>query len=122
MPGIGKIKEERMSRMHDHGRLRRYRGFLKAIGMLGAIAASAQEFKPYPDAKVTVAQWQAYLDAVRKKMGSSERSFPAQHLETYRNEGTRTVYAFTEPGHPAHPAWITRRVVEDKKGVSMAQT
>jgi hypothetical protein len=86
MPGIGKIKEERMSRMHDHGRLRRYRGFLMAIGMLSVLAASAQEFKPYPDAKVTVTQWQAYLDLVRKKVGSSEHSFPAQHLETYSNE------------------------------------
>jgi hypothetical protein len=39
-----KIEEERMSRMHDHGRLRRYGGFLMASGMLGVIAASAQEF------------------------------------------------------------------------------
>jgi hypothetical protein len=111
-----------MSTMHDHGRLRRYRGFLMTFGMLSAIAASAQAFKPYPDAKVTVAQWQAYLHLVREKVGSSERSFPAQHLETFSNEATRTVYTFTELGHPAHPAWITRRVVEDKKGVSMEQT
>jgi hypothetical protein len=122
MSGIAKIKEERMSRLHDHGRLRRYLGLLTALGMLCAIATRAQEFKPYPDAKITVAQWQTYLDLVREKVGSSERSFPAQHLETYTNESTRTVYAFTEPGHPAHPAWVTRRVVEDKKGVSMEQT
>jgi hypothetical protein len=105
--------------------LRWYLGFLAGIGMLGAIAASAQEFKPYPDAKVTVAQWQAYLDLVREKVGNSERSFPAQDFETYSNEATRTVYAFTEPGHPAHPAWITRRVVKDNKCdkcVSMEQT
>jgi hypothetical protein len=90
--------------------------------MLSAIATRAQEFKPYPDAKVTIAQWQAYLDLIREKVGSSERSFPAQHLQSYSNEATRTVYAFTEPGHPEHPAWITRRVVEDGKGVSMEQT
>jgi hypothetical protein len=105
------------------GRLGGYLGFVMAIGMLVSIAASAQEFKPYPDAKVTVAQWQAYLDLVREKLGSSKRSFPEQHFETYFNEATRTVYAFTESGHPAHPAWITRRVVEDKnKGVAMEQT
>jgi hypothetical protein len=118
---IGIIKEEHMLRINDPVRLRRYVGLLIAIGMLSVIAANAQEFKPYPDAKVTVAQWQAYLDLVREKVGSSKRSFPAQHLETYSNEATRTVYAFTELGHPAHPAWITRRVVEDKKGVSMEQ-
>jgi hypothetical protein len=122
MSGIGEIKEECLSRMRDRGRLRGYLGFLMAIGMLGTIAASAQEFKPYADAKVTVAQWQAYLDLVREKLGSSERSFPEQHFETYVNEGTRTVYAFTEPGNPAHPAWISRRVIEDNKGVTMEQT
>jgi hypothetical protein len=99
-----------------------HRGLGLMLSMLGAIAASAQEFKPYPDAKVTVAQWQAYLGLVREKLGSSERSFPEQHFETYVNEGTRTVYAFTEPGNPAHPAWITRRIVEDKNGVTMEQT
>jgi hypothetical protein len=62
MSGIGEIKEECLSRMRDRGRLRGYLGFLMAIGMLGTTAASAQEFKPYADAKVTVAQWQAYLD------------------------------------------------------------
>jgi hypothetical protein len=121
MSGTGPIKVERMPG-HYRYRLRSYRGFLMAIAVLGASAASAQEFKPYPDAKVTAAQWQAYLDLVREKVGKSERSFPSQHLKTYSNEATRTVYAFTGPGHPAHPAWITRRVVEDTSGVSMEQT
>jgi hypothetical protein len=96
-------------------------GIILAISLLAAIGASAQEFSPYPDSKITVAQWQTYLDLVREKLGASKRTLAAQHLETYTDQATRTVYTFTQPGHPAHPAWITLRIVENNKNSSMEQ-
>jgi hypothetical protein len=30
-------------------------------------------------------------------------------------------WAFTTPGHPAHPAWVTRQPVEDQRGVQIRQ-
>lgn len=77
-----------------------------------AAVAFAQEFKPYPQARISAEQWQSYFDLVRKSHGKSERSFPDQRLVVFEDPAQYSSYAFTQPGHPAHPAWITRKVVE----------
>ncbi|MFM9879571.1 MAG: DUF4019 domain-containing protein [Burkholderiaceae bacterium] len=72
---------------------------------------AAQEFKPYPEANITEAQWQSYFDEVRKKHGSTVQDLENQKLLVYTDtdRATFTVYAFTKPGHSAHPAWIARK-------------
>jgi hypothetical protein len=74
-------------------------------------AAWAIEFKPYPTAKITESQWKAYFDEVRAAHGASMQEFRDQRLVVF-HDGTTAVasYAFTQPGHPAHPAWVARRV------------
>jgi hypothetical protein len=72
--------------------------------------ASAQEFKPYPRANITEAQWQRYFDEVREKHGASVQDIGDQKLLVFTDKTTNTIYGFTKEGHPAHPAWITRKL------------
>ena len=78
-------------------------------------AASAQEYMPYPTADISVEQWQQYLLKVKTAYGDSAREFPDEFLVIYQDKKDTTFYAFTTPGHSAHPAWITRRI-ETKDG------
>ncbi|HEY0956588.1 MAG TPA: hypothetical protein VGE36_17670 [Roseateles sp.] len=71
--------------------------------------ACAQEFKPYPRAHITEDQWQAYFDEVRVKHGATVQDIEDQKLLVYTDKATTTIYGFTKPGHPAHPAWIARK-------------
>jgi len=72
-------------------------------------SAKAQEFKPYPRASITEAQWQSYFDEVREKHGASVQDLDDQKLLVFTDRVTNTIYGFTKPGHPAHPAWIARK-------------
>jgi hypothetical protein len=85
-----------------------------AVAVLASFAAIAlaQEFKPHAVAKISEQQWRDYFDLVKKSHGKSERSFPGQKLVVFEDPAQYSSYAFTQPGHPAHPAWITRKVVE----------
>lgn len=84
-------------------------------------AVFAQDFKPYPAPKITETQWGAYYDEVRQAHGHTEKRADAQRLVTYTDPESRMSFAFTLPGHPAHPAWITRQLVEYKDGIYMDQ-
>jgi hypothetical protein len=98
---------------------------MRAIAILTAAlisaSVSAQEYKPYPRAQITEAQWQAYFDEVAAKHGATRREFPAEHLMVFEDTKNYMSYAFTQPGHPAHPAWVTRHVVQDAVGVNVRQ-
>jgi hypothetical protein len=41
--------------------------------------------------------------------GDTLRVFPEEYLEVLHSQDLVMHFAFTLPGHPAHPAWITRR-------------
>jgi len=83
--------------------------------------AAAQEYMPYPSARITSDQWQQYFSEVSSKHAASRREFPAEHLVVFEDRATYTAYAFTQPGHAAHPAWITRHVLRDSVGVKVRQ-
>ena len=92
-----------------------------AILAVFAGAALAQEFKPHPHAHIAPQEWQAYYDKVRTRHPSSERPFPNEHLALYDDVNTKMSWVFTMPGHPAHPAWVTRQPVEDLGQVKIRQ-
>jgi len=96
-------------------------GIAMAAAVLPGGAAGAQDFKPYPATRITEAQWTSYFREVREKLGSSMQELTAERLIVFADRATQTSYAFTQPGHPAHPAWIARRVVEAKGGVGIRQ-
>ena len=78
--------------------------------------ASAPAYKPFPEAQVTPEQWGAYRDSVHAAYGATLRVFPDEHLEVLYSEDQTTHFAFTMPGHPAHPAWITRQARDGSVG------
>src|SRR5262245_29660526 len=69
------------------------------------------QFKPYPAPRITESQWNAYFERVKAAHGASMWRRPDLHLVGFHASGG-IAYAFTQPGHPAHPAWIARRPVE----------
>jgi hypothetical protein len=83
---------------------------------------NGQQFKPYPATRITQAQWASYFKEVRQKLGSSMQELASDNVVVFSDHATQTSYAFTQPGHPAHPAWITRQVVETQGGVGIRQT
>jgi len=105
-------------------RIRR-RPRLTALWLVGCAIvsthAAAQEFQPFPEAQVTVEQWQAYLAEVRAKLGVTEKTFADEHLTVFEDRGRQMYFAFTLPGHPAHPAWVTRRIVDNGGDIDTEQ-
>lgn len=84
-------------------------------------AARAQEFQPYPSPKVTVDQWQKYLLEVRSRHEASLEVYKDKNVVVFSDPTTRTFYIFTTKDNPAHPAWITRQIVEQGGKVNVRQ-
>ncbi len=92
------------------------------IAGLAAVApALAQEFQPYPSPKITVEQWSRYLATVREALEPSAQIYKDKNIVVFSNSNTRTFYIFTTKRHPAHPAWITRQIVEENGQVNVRQ-
>lgn len=72
---------------------------------------SGPQYMPYPLADITAAQWEDYHRLVAETFTASRREFPDEHLEIFHNPDSTLHLAFTTVGHPAHPAWITRKVL-----------
>jgi hypothetical protein len=81
--------------------------------LAASLSARAQDFMPYPNERVTGAQWQSYYDLVRVNHGATEERRNDLSLLLYADAGSDMQFAFTQPDHPAHPAWITRQLVEE---------
>jgi hypothetical protein len=89
---------------------------------LGAAApALAQEFQPYPQPKVTADQYARYAEEVRQAFGSTAQVVSEENVIVFSDMRTRTFYVFTTRDHAAHPAWITRQMVEEGGQVRVRQ-
>ena len=94
---------------------------LAAIASLLPAAAAAQEYQPYPSPRVTTEQWQRYLAVVQARHGDSMDVYEDKALVVFSDAATRTFWIFTTRDHPAHPAWITRQLVEQDGRVNVKQ-
>jgi hypothetical protein len=79
--------------------------------LLFALAASfctfAAEPPPrFPQQQITLAEWQAYLDEVTSLPGVVCKD-TQRHEVSCVAESLKSVWVFTAPGHPAHPAVST---------------
>jgi hypothetical protein len=98
------------------------RAWLVVIGLSFATnLANAQQFRPFTEPRITEAQWQAYYSEVSTKFAGTLRDMGAENLQLFFNDATFVTYTFTKPGHPAHPAWITRLVVAAGDKVTVSQ-
>ncbi len=84
-------------------------------------AARAQEFQPYPSPKITIDQWQKYLLEVRSLHEASAEVYKDKNVVVFSDPTTRTFYIFTTKDNPAHPAWITRQIVQEGGKVNVRQ-
>jgi len=94
-----------------------------AAALLALLAgqAWAQEFQPFPEPKVTPEQYAAYADQVRQAFGFTADFIREDNVIVFSDERTRTFWVFTTKDNPAHPAWITRQMVEENGQVRVRQ-
>lgn len=82
--------------------------------------AIAADFRPYPEAKISLEQFEEYQGIIVEEFGGSAVQVSDQNLVVYL-DNQKGNYAFTTEGHPAHPSWIARRVVEENGSVNIEQ-
>ena len=92
---------------------------LFAAILVVSIKALALEVEPFDSAEITEAQFVQYHTSVAAELASTRREYASHDLEVYSDEASRASLAFTLPGHPAHPAWVTRYVAVDDGGIYM---
>ena len=83
--------------------------------------ALAQEFQPYPAPQITPEQWLSYAEQVRQNYAATAEIVKAENIIVFSDLRTRTFWVFTTRDHPAHPAWITRQMVEEGGQVNVRQ-
>jgi hypothetical protein len=81
----------------------------------------ALEFKPYPVARITPVQWARYYDEVQLVFGGTMQELPEHRLVVFSDKDNGVSYAFTLSTHPAHPAWIARRIIGDEQKMHLEQ-
>jgi len=94
---------------------------LAALGLLLAGTAAAQEFQPYPQPQVTPEQYARYAEEVRQLHGATADVVPEDNVIVFSDQRTRTFWVFTTKNNPAHPAWLTRQMVEENGQVRVRQ-
>jgi hypothetical protein len=71
----------------------------------------ALDFMPYPTAKITYDQWQTFHRKTRDSLGHTQRTYRERNMVVFVDNFNGHHYAFTLPGHAAHPSWIVRRII-----------
>jgi len=92
-----------------------------SAGLVPAAPAFAQEYQPYPQPKVTPEQFADYAEEVRLVFGATAEVVREEKVIVFSDMRTRTFYVFTTKDHSAHPAWITRQMVEEDGQVRVRQ-
>ena len=94
---------------------------LSLAAILAAAPTLAQEFQPYPTPQITREQWAQYAEQIRQTYLASAEILAGQNQVAFSDMRTRTFWIFTTKDHPAHPAWITRQMVEENGQVHVRQ-
>ena len=92
-----------------------------ALLLLATGPSLAQEFQPYPEPKITAEQYAKYADEVRQIYLGTAEIVREENVVIFSDMRTRTFWVFTTKDNPAHPAWITRQMVEENGEVRVRQ-
>jgi hypothetical protein len=92
-----------------------------ALAVCLVTPALAQEYQPYPTPRITAEQWARYAQEVRQNHQSSADILKEENVIVFSDPRTRTFWIFTTKDHPAHPAWVTRQLVEEGGQVRVRQ-
>ena len=92
-----------------------------ATASLLAAVTGSQDFQPYRSPQVTAEQFAAYAEQVRQGYGATAEVIREEKVIVFSDLRTRTFWIFTTKDHPAHPAWITRQMVEENGQVNVRQ-
>jgi hypothetical protein len=109
-------KPRQMQRSINHQRLLFSLFFYFFVGTTPAL-----EFMPYPVAKITHEQWQSFYEKARTSLGHSQRTYNDRNIVVFIDSFNGHHYAFTLPGHAAHPSWIVRRIVNHEGELHIQQ-
>ncbi|HEU4516673.1 MAG TPA: hypothetical protein VFR77_05165 [Steroidobacteraceae bacterium] len=93
-------------------------------GVAGGLLAGqsgAQEYQPYPAPQVSAEQFTRYAEQVRQNFGATAEFVKEEKVIVFSDLRSRTFWVFTTRDHPAHPAWITRQMFEEKGQVNVRQ-
>lgn len=94
---------------------------LALIALVFSSSLYGATWKPYAEAQITAEQWQEYFDVVVSEFGDTREEIAEAKLILFTDELTSTFYAFTADDHPAHPAWITRKLIEQDGAIAIQQ-
>ena len=92
---------------------------LTLVVCLFATQLLAATFNPYEDSMITPEQWLEYYDTIQSEFGETREEATDAMLVFFEDASSSTYYAFTLPQHPAHPAWVARKLVERDGDVTM---
>ena len=79
------------------------------------------EFMPYPIANITLDEWQTFYSKARESLSHSQRTYRDQKMVIFTDKINGHHYAFTLPGHNAHPSWIVRRIINHEGELQIQQ-
>ncbi len=99
-----------------HPKFLRRSGVLSVVSIaLASIAPASivmgQALEPFESPRISDTQWRTYYFEVETAHRDSLERLDAELLIRFRDRETATIWTFTQIGHPAHPGWVTRRVV-----------
>lgn len=97
------------------------REFLRTLGLallvVTGVAFAADAQQRFPTPRITLDQWNEYLKETLAIPGIDRKESTRQI--TLTDSRTMTIYAFTQPGNPAHPGVVVRVLVSGPDGYSV---
>lgn len=95
--------------------------FTVLVSIVPASTSRGQSLEPFESPRISETQWRTYYFEVESAHRDSVERLDAELLIQFRDSGAATIWTFTQLGHPAHPGWVTRRVVDTAGQASVRQ-
>ena len=91
------------------------------VSMAAVSAAQGQSLEPFESPRISETQWRTYYFEVESAHRDSLERMDDELLIQFRDTGSAIIWTFTQFGHPAHPGWVARQVVNTAGNTSIRQ-